>query len=245
MLAIDSGTKSEIDRNLHSYMNTFGRRPVNPILIISYETFRLHSKVLHKGEVGLVLCDEGHRLKNSENQTYQALMGLNAKRRVLLSGTPIQNDLLEYFSLVHFVNEGILGTAQEFRKRFENPILRGRDADATKEEHEKGNEKLKELADVVNRCIIRRTQALLSKYLPVKIEQVVCCQLTDMQRNIYESFVSSDSIRRSLRGRKSIISSLVSDGKQCCSGSTPILRQRTFCFRLYDLMRYVILTYME
>ena len=88
-------------------------------------------------KVGLVLCDEGHRLKNSENQTYQALMGLKAKRRVLLSGTPIQNDLLEYFSLVHFVNEGILGTAQEFRKRFENPILRGRDADASDADHQK------------------------------------------------------------------------------------------------------------
>lgn len=55
-------------------------------------------------------------------------MNLRAKRRVLLSGTPIQNDLLEYFSLVHFVNEGILGTAAAFRKHFENPILRGRDA---------------------------------------------------------------------------------------------------------------------
>lgn len=43
------------------FMNTFGRRPVNPVLIISYETFRLHASVLHRGEVGLVLCDEGHR----------------------------------------------------------------------------------------------------------------------------------------------------------------------------------------
>ena len=58
--------------------------------ILSYETFRLHASVLHQSEVGLVLCDEGHRLKNSENQTYQALMSLKAKRRVLLSGTPIQ-----------------------------------------------------------------------------------------------------------------------------------------------------------
>ncbi len=149
-LAIDSGSKSDIDRNLTQFMNTFGRRPVNPVLIISYETFRLHAKVLHSGEVGLVLCDEGHRLKNKENLTYQALMGLRAKRRVLLSGTPIQNDLLEYFSLVHFVNEGILGTAQEFRRRFENPILKGRDADATDDEHKRGAEKLQ----VRNRNIV-------------------------------------------------------------------------------------------
>lgn len=52
---------------------------------------------------------QGHRLKNSDNQTYQALNNLNTPRRVLISGTPIQNDLLEYFSLVHFVNSGILG----------------------------------------------------------------------------------------------------------------------------------------
>ena len=47
-LAIDGGSKGDIDRNLTGFMNTFGRRPVNPVLIISYETFRLHSKVLHK-----------------------------------------------------------------------------------------------------------------------------------------------------------------------------------------------------
>ena len=99
-------------------------------------------------------------------------MSLKAKRRVLLSGTPIQNDLLEYFSLVHFVNEGILGTAATFRKHFENPILRGRDADATEADHQRGVEKLQELAAIVNRCIIRRTQALLSKYLPTKVEEV-------------------------------------------------------------------------
>jgi len=54
---------------------------------------------------------QGHRLKNSENQTYQALIELKAQRRILLSGTPIQNDLLEYYSLVHFVNRDILGEA--------------------------------------------------------------------------------------------------------------------------------------
>ena len=69
---------------------------------------------------------------------------------------------------MHFVNGGILGTAAEFRKRFEIPIIRGRDSSASPAEQQLGNEKLNELASVVNKCIIRRTQALLTKYLPIK-----------------------------------------------------------------------------
>ena len=66
----------------------------------------------HKFETKRFFLLKGHRLKNSENQTYQALNGLKAERRILLSGTPIQNDLLEYYSLVHFVNGDILGEKQ-------------------------------------------------------------------------------------------------------------------------------------
>ncbi|XP_071117638.1 DNA repair and recombination protein RAD54-like [Haliotis cracherodii] len=218
-LAIDSGTKSEIDKNLTHYMSQEGRRVMFPILIISYETFRLHAYVLHKRSVGLVICDEGHRLKNSENQTYQALSQLKAKRRVLLSGTPIQNDLLEYFSLIHFVNTGILGTASEFKRRFENPILRGRDADSTDEEHKKGQEKLQELAAVVNKCIIRRTQALLTKYLPVKIELVICCKLTPLQSALYKQFVSS----------KASDCDVTSNGKIAVSSLSAITQLKKLC----------------
>ncbi|EUB58337.1 DNA repair and recombination protein RAD54-like protein [Echinococcus granulosus] len=181
-LAIDSGSKDEIDRKLGkrsisdvgalaAFMSQRGPRIATPILIISYETFRLHVGELHKGTVGLVICDEGHRLKNSENQTYQALVQLNCQRRVLLSGTPIQNDLLEYFSLVHFVNVGLLGTAAEFRKKFETPILRGRDADATDAEQKVGEEKLRE----VNASLL--------------VEQVVCCRLAPTQAQVYAEFV--------------------------------------------------------
>uniref|UniRef100_A0A8D3E029 DNA repair and recombination protein RAD54-like n=1 Tax=Scophthalmus maximus TaxID=52904 RepID=A0A8D3E029_SCOMX len=189
-VAIDGGSKDDIDRQLGmNFMSQHGLRIPTPILIISYETFRLHAGVLHKGKVGLVICDEGHRLKNSDNQTYQALNTMSAQRRVLISGTPIQNDLLEYFSLVHFVNAGILGTAQEFKKRFELPILKGRDADASDRDRHTGEEKLKELISIVNRCLIRRTSDILSKYLPVKIEQVVCCRLTPLQTELYKRFL--------------------------------------------------------
>ncbi|XP_059140209.1 DNA repair and recombination protein RAD54-like isoform X2 [Physella acuta] len=217
-LAIDSGTKSEIDRNLVHFMQQQGRRIQFPVLIISYETFRLHASVLHKGEVGLIICDEGHRLKNSENQTYQALTQLNAKRRILLSGTPIQNDLLEYFSLLHFVNKGILGTAQEFKKRFETPILRGRDADATDEDHRKGEEKLQELLSIVNKCIIRRTQALLTKYLPVKVEHVICCKLSALQETLYTKFISSKLAENLVSGKATFSSlSAITQLKKLCN----------------------------
>ncbi|XP_030061736.1 DNA repair and recombination protein RAD54-like isoform X3 [Microcaecilia unicolor] len=209
-LAIDGGSKEQIDRQLAGFMSQNGVRIPSPILIISYETFRLHADILHKGNIGLVICDEGHRLKNSENQTYQALNKLQTTRRVLISGTPIQNDLLEYFSLVHFVSAGILGTAQEFKKRFEIPILKGRDADASAADRQKGEEKLKELISVVNRCLIRRTSDILSKYLPVKIEQVVCCKLTPLQMKLYRHFLKQAKPAEELSGGKMSVSSLSS-----------------------------------
>uniref|UniRef100_A0A4W5QSR8 DNA repair and recombination protein RAD54-like n=1 Tax=Hucho hucho TaxID=62062 RepID=A0A4W5QSR8_9TELE len=218
-VAIDGGSKEEIDRKLVNFMTQHGLRVPTPILIISYETFRLHAEVLHKGKVGLVICDEGHRLKNSDNQTYQALNAMSAQRRVLISGTPIQNDLLEYFSLVHFVNAGILGTAQEFKKRFELPILKGRDADASGKDKQVGEEKLKELISIVNGCLIRRTSDILSKYLPVKIEQVVCCRLTPLQSELYKLFLRQAKPLQTLQqqGKISVssLSSITSLKKLC------------------------------
>lgn len=83
---------------------------------------------------------------------------------MILSGTPIQNDLSEYFSLLNFANPEYLGTRLDFRKNFELKILRGRDADATEKERKESDEKLKELGGQVSKFIIRRTNDLLSKY---------------------------------------------------------------------------------
>ncbi|EYC24386.1 hypothetical protein Y032_0014g2480 [Ancylostoma ceylanicum] len=146
----------------------------------------------------MVICDEGHRLKNSDNLTYQALNGLQCERRVLISGTPIQNDLLEYYSLVNFVNPGLLGTASEFKKRFENPILRGRDGNATDEEQKKGEEATKEMITLVEKCIIRRTSALLTKYLPVKYEHIICCRNTELQDSIYNRLIETEKHNRAV-----------------------------------------------
>ncbi|XP_050539262.1 DNA repair and recombination protein RAD54-like isoform X1 [Daktulosphaira vitifoliae] len=207
-LPVDGGGKEQVDKVITGFVQAKGRRTIDPILVISYETFRSHANMLQNADdIGLVLCDEGHRLKNCENQTYRALMSLKAKRRVLLSGTPIQNDLLEYFSLVHFVNEGILGTAQEFRRQYETPIVRGQDSCATDSERQKATERLEQLIALVNRCLIRRTSALLSKYLPVKTEHVVCIKLTPLQNHLYQHLLKSDMVTKSIKSNDGKVTS--------------------------------------
>ena len=176
---------------------------MRPVLIVSYETLRLYISEFGETAIGLLLCDEGHRLKNNESQTYTAVNALNVRRRVILSGTPIQNDLMEYFSLLDFANPGILGSQIEFHKQYENPILKGRDAAGTIADRDKGDERLAELLKIVNRFIIRRTNDILSKYLPVKYEHVVFCTLSSFQTGLYNHFVQSPEIKSLLRGKGS------------------------------------------
>ena len=81
-----------------------------------------------------------------------------------MTGTPIQNDLSEYFALLNFANPDYLGSKMDFKKNFESKILRGRDADATDKDKLESDAKLKELGGLVSKFIIRRTNDLLSKY---------------------------------------------------------------------------------
>lgn len=65
----------------------------------------------------LLICDEAHKLKNAESGMSISLSALPAKKRVLLSGTPMQNELTEFFNMVNFCNPNVIGTVSEFRKR--------------------------------------------------------------------------------------------------------------------------------
>ncbi|KZV88421.1 hypothetical protein EXIGLDRAFT_839211 [Exidia glandulosa HHB12029] len=200
-LAVDGhGSKADLIANVQRWVAASGRNVTLPVMIVSYETLRTLSAYLANATIGLLLCDEGHRLKNSDSLTFKALNALNVKRRVILSGTPIQNDLSEYFSLLNFANPEFLGSKADFKKNFENVIIRGRDADATDKAKEESEKKLKELSGLASRFIIRRTNDLLSKYLPVKYEQVVFCHPSELQTSLYRLFISSPEIKKLLRG---------------------------------------------
>jgi DNA repair and recombination RAD54-like protein len=184
VVAVAEAKKEEIKGLLRRF--TFGR---SAILIISYETFRLHEKAFRKGnQCGLLICDEAHRLKNKDTKTAIALANLSTRRRILLSGTPIQNDLDEFYSMVHFANPGLLGTQHDFHKLYQNPILRGREPGCSDKERLRGEEKSGELGRIVNQFILRRTNTLLSEHLPPKLVVVACCSLSDLQLRLYAAY---------------------------------------------------------
>ncbi|KHO01128.1 recombinational repair protein [Metarhizium album ARSEF 1941] len=202
--AIDGkASKEELTRQLRQWAIASGRSVTRPVIIVSYETLRLNVEELKHTKIGLLFCDEGHRLKNSDSNTFNALNSLDVSRRVILTGTPIQNDLTEYFSLTSFANPDLLGSRLEFRKRFEIPILRGRDADASESDRQRGDKCTSELLGIVNKFLIRRTNDILSKYLPVKYEHVVFCSVSPFQQSLYNYFITSPDIQALLRGKGS------------------------------------------
>ena len=99
-IALAESDRKTVEKNLDVFVKT----KMFNVLIASYETMRTHIGRLnkHKDCCDLLVCDEAHRLKNRENQTSQALFSLPCKRRVLLTGTPMQNDLQEFFAMVDF-----------------------------------------------------------------------------------------------------------------------------------------------
>src|SRR5690242_1608984 len=162
------------------------------VLIIGYEMLRTVQEELKRGAgVDIVIADEGHRLKTANNKSMQAIQSLNTERRIILSGTPLQNDLGEFYTAIDFVNPGLLGQRPAFKRTFEAPILRSRQPDASESELEKGEARWQELVSLTSKFMIRRTADVLSKYLPPKTEHIVFCRPTGAQAEAYRRILSS------------------------------------------------------
>ncbi|XP_064910060.1 DNA repair and recombination protein RAD54B isoform X4 [Columba livia] len=175
--------------------------PLYSVLIISYEMLLRSLDQIQAIEFNLLICDEGHRLKNSSIKTTTALTSLSCERRIILTGTPIQNDLQEFYALIEFVNPGILGSLSTYRKIYEEPIVRSREPSATEEEKELGEKRAAELTRLTGLFILRRTQEVINKFLPPKKESIIFCRPTALQLELYRKLLSSQVIRFCLQGR--------------------------------------------
>ncbi|PNH03572.1 DNA repair and recombination protein RAD54B [Tetrabaena socialis] len=170
------------------------------LMVISYETLRKHTKELH-GVFDLLVCDEGHRLKSvGGSKTIDALLSLGCKRRILLTGTPVQNDLQEFNALLSFVVPDALGTAAVFNRVYGIPITRSQEGTATPAEKELGAARAEELQLKVSAFILRRTQALLAKHLPPLTSVVLFCKPSELQLGLYGAVLRSKAVTSLLGG---------------------------------------------
>ncbi|PWN42131.1 hypothetical protein IE81DRAFT_143270 [Ceraceosorus guamensis] len=189
ILCVDGSEQTKPERFLMS--RTF------QVLIIGYEKLRTCVDMLASAQppIGLIVCDEGHRLKSKDAKTTKMFEALSTPRRIILSGTPVQNDLSEFHAMVDFVNPGLLGDYNVFKKVFEEPIVKSRMQHANKQVRETGKLRNEDLKKVTAVIILRRTAELLTQFLPPKCEQVLFCSPTQNQLDTYRHVLGSTQVR--------------------------------------------------
>ncbi|KAF9559847.1 hypothetical protein CPC08DRAFT_742940 [Agrocybe pediades] len=175
----------------NSNIHLFGTSKVYEVLIIGYERLRTVIDKLANiyPPIGLIICDEGHRLKSANNKTAASFKAFDTRRRVILSGTPIQNDLGEFHAMADFCNPGLLDDYNVFRKVYETPILKSRAPDASAKEIEIGEARTAQLLAVSKSFVLRREASLLKNHLPPKSEYVVFIVPTELQISMFQKIL--------------------------------------------------------
>ncbi|HLW37313.1 MAG TPA: SNF2-related protein [Candidatus Eremiobacteraceae bacterium] len=156
------------------------------LLVTSYALARRDAESLDKLNFRTIVLDEAQQIKNPQAKISQVIKGIRADQRLALTGTPIENSVLDLWSIVDFVMPGLLGNESHFRNAFETPIMRDGDV-----------EKQQRLARRVQPFMIRRLKAQVAADLPSRTEQTIECEMTASQKKAYRETV--------LRARRDIL----------------------------------------
>ncbi|WKY07024.1 hypothetical protein Q1695_006870 [Nippostrongylus brasiliensis] len=137
----------------------------------------------------LVVCDEGHKIKNLNTDIASALGAIKTRRRVVLTGYPLQNNLMEYYCMVDFVRPDFLGSKKTFSIQFEKPIKNGQCIDSTAKDIKIARQRIHVLNNMLKGFIQRRTHHLLKAILPESKEFVLLLRKSPLQHALYRNFV--------------------------------------------------------
>jgi transcriptional regulator ATRX len=139
----------------------------------------------------LVVCDEGHYIKNEKGATRKAVGQIETRRRIILTGTPLQNNLCEYYAMVNWIKPGILGTMKEFNNLYANPIKDGQHNDSTPGMIKRMKQRSLILNNKLSNFVQRKEASVLKEFLPEKHEYVIFVPLTSVQEKLYKHFLAS------------------------------------------------------
>lgn len=182
------------------------------LVITTYALLRRDLEELEQFEFDTIILDEAQNIKNPNTITARSVRHIKARMRLCLSGTPIENNLFELWSLFEFLMPGFLGAQHAFQRGIVKPI---KDGDA---------ESLEYLRNRVRPFILRRTKAEVAKDLPPKVESVTCCALEDAQAELYTALarklraqVLADVDSKGLaKSQMSILDALLKLRQICC-----------------------------
>ncbi|XP_022171117.1 TATA-binding protein-associated factor 172 [Myzus persicae] len=158
------------------------------LFIVSYDIVRKDIEFFSKIQFNYCILDECHIIKNGKTKASQAIKQLKANHRLVLSGTPIQNSVLELWSLFDFLMPGFLGTEKQFAAKYSKPILASRDSKCSSKEQETGVLAMEALHRQVLPFVLRRMKEDVLSDLPAKITQDYYCDLSPIQQQLYEDF---------------------------------------------------------
>lgn len=158
------------------------------LIVASYDIIRKDIDYFSTIQWNYCVLDEGHIIKNGKTKSSKAIKQLVANHRLILSGTPVQNHVLELWSLFDFLMPGFLGSEKQFQVRFSRPILASRDAKSSPKEQEQGVLAMEELHRQILPFLLRRVKEDVLKDLPPKITQDLLCELSPLQERLYEDF---------------------------------------------------------
>jgi len=161
------------------------------LVVASYDIVRNDCNFFLGVHWNYCVLDEGHIIKNSKTKLAKVIRQLKANHRLILSGTPIQNNVLELWSLFDFLMPGFLGTEKQFVAKYGKPILQSRDAKSSSKEQEAGVLAMEALHRQVLPFILRRLKEDVLQDLPPKIIQDYYCELSPLQVQLYEDFAKS------------------------------------------------------
>jgi TATA-binding protein-associated factor len=169
------------------------------VVIASYDIVRNDVDILKDHVWNYCILDEGHYIRNPKAKVTTSIKSIVANHRLILSGTPIQNNVTELWSLFDFLMPGFLGTEQQFDERIGKHILASRDAKAGSREHKAGQEALEKLHRQVLPFMLRRLKEDVLQDLPPKIIQDYFCDLSHFQKRLYEHFLERQAHLKELK----------------------------------------------
>ncbi len=190
----------------------FAEIATSDLVVTSYALIRRDAERYRGLEFDTVALDEAQHIKNRQTQNAQAVKSVKARHRLVLTGTPLENSVLDLWSIFDFLMPGYLGSAKDFRERYELPITKNKDAEAQAR-----------LARRLRPFMLRRLKKEVAADLPAKLEQVSYCELTPDQRGVYQQVIEAS--------RKEILAAVGAEGlaKSRLMVLTALLRLRQVC----------------